>query len=221
MSAATASGFTLWLRTAGKALDYSAIVPQIALELSRRGVPVEPIDAAALARATYRGKISGQGLTLAIAMTADALTRHGVACLVHGSRSSAHEFAWKKRKPERLLDVVFVRDGETVSGKGPFLVLRPGEGSDSTTAPDPPMSAPVEPDSSHSTKDSETPPDRSGETTDSDTVSQDTDNPTSEHWDLAPLFDALAKAGWIPPLTAATNGDDELLRERLRKLGYL
>ncbi|MCB2211447.1 hypothetical protein KQI52_04990 [bacterium] len=221
MSPGNTSGFTLWLRTSGKTLDYSAIVVQIAQELERRGVPVEPIDAAALARATYRGKISGQGLALAIAMSADALTRHGVACIIHGSRSSAYEFSWKKRKPERLLDVVFVRDGETVKGKGPFLVLRPGDGNGSSTAPDPPASAPVEPESAPSAIDSETSAASSSENIDSDRVTLDSADQVQSDWNLAPLFDALAKAGWIPPLAAPTNGDDELLRQRLRKLGYL
>ncbi|GBE29763.1 MAG TPA: hypothetical protein ENH10_08375 [Bacteroidetes bacterium] len=204
------SGFTLWLRSTVENELTNLIVNEIEAELGRRGMNVELVDAAKLARQAYVSKSSKKDIALAIAMTADALTRHGIVCLIHGARSSAHDFAWRKRTPGRLLDVVCADEGVTVAGKGPFLTLHPLDIDSDDNPPDPPSVAQIRDD-------------ESGDAS-SEAISINPDETHSEdtpRWNTKPLFDALTKAGWIPAAIQSSNGDDELLRKRLKDLGYL
>jgi hypothetical protein len=205
-------GFTLWLRATASDNLISETVEEIALELSRRGLPVEPVDAARLAKEAYVSKSASKGVSLAIAMTADALNRHGVVCLIHGARSSAGDFAWKKRKPERLLDIVCAGEDETVLGSGPYLTLHPL--THDSASPEPPSVARVD------VNDNPTEEEPSG-IEDPELIPEAVPKREPLRQNLSPLFEALEKAGWIPAASTPTNGDDEVLRKRLKNLGYL
>lgn len=219
MSVSTGAGFTLWVRGAGKNTALAGTSARIAEELERRGVAVETIDAAALARETCRRRAGGEGLAIALAITASALNRHGIACLIHGARVAAAEFDWKRRKPERLLDVVLAHENETVTGKGPHLVLRAPRAARSFSL------------GSHAREDQPRgqartgggwPGARPGSHAPDHRPRGQAGTPSDQpRWDPSPLFRALANAGWIPAESSPSNGDDTLIRERLRDLGYL
>jgi hypothetical protein len=207
MMVADQPGFTLWLRAAGEGASTQQTAEAIALELGHRGASVELIDAARLARETYASKSSSKGISLAIAMTADALNRHGTVALVHGAKSSAQDFAWKKRKPEKLLDVVCLAENQPVGGTGPYLILRPLTEEMAGVLPDPPSTARV-----------------GEEGADNGLSEAALDSPVDDNgirYDTVPLFDALEKAGLVATGSTPGNGADELLRKRLKDLGYL
>ncbi len=207
MKTADPSGFTLWMRAADLGASIQHTAKEVAVELDRRGLSVELIDAAKLAREAYASKSASKGVSLAIAMTADALNRHGAVALIHGAKSSSQDFAWKKHKPEKLLDIVCMAEGQSVAGNGPHLVLRPLTAEKAVVLPDPPSTAKV-----------------GEEPADDEQVDAGLEPPfgvDTVRYDTTPLFDALEKAGWTPSGSAPGNGDDDVLRKRLKDLGYL
>ena len=118
----TGIGSTIWVYGHSGDETIAACCDALRSAFEEKGLPVEEINAASIARKAYEEKASWFSLTMAVGFTTNRLNKHGIHVIVRSSKGPSSGFNWGKYKPERLLDVVL--DGDPVKVEPPTPTVR-------------------------------------------------------------------------------------------------